>query len=145
MGVLDSCDRRRELKRRSNEGKISVEEYRRANKEVRRCLRQPREDWAEEEARRVEDCFEINDTREASKTIRKVTEQHRRQINVIEDRGGSLITGSKEVAQRWKEYCNEFYSHKAKVDKNGLNEDVILKGIEGDPGGEILRLEVEAA
>ena len=122
-----------------------MEEYRKANKEVRRLLRKAKEEWAEEQARLVESNFEMNNTRKVFKTIQNLTEQHRRQINVIEDKDGKVLCGSTEVAQRWKEYCSELYNYKGDVDRNILNEDVETKGAEEDQECEILRSEVEAA
>jgi hypothetical protein len=115
-----------------------------ANKEVRRLLRKAKEEWAEEQAKLVESSFETNNARKVFKTIKNLTEQHTRQINIIEDENGKLLTESNEIAQRWKAYCNELYNYKVDVDKDILNEDVESKGKE-DQESEILRAEVELA
>eukprot|EP00794_Sanderia_malayensis_P019588 gene19588-biopygen14544 len=143
--VLDCCDRRRELKSKSNESEEKMEEYRKANKEVRRQLRKAKEEWVEEQARLVESNFEMNNTRKVFKTIQNLAEQRRKQINVIEDKDGKVLSGSTEVSQRWKEYCNELYNYKADVDRNILNEDAETRGAEEDKKCEVLRSEVEAA
>eukprot|EP00795_Rhopilema_esculentum_P013000 gene13000-3768_t len=136
--VLESCDRRRELRRKKNEGKEQLEEYREANKTVRRLLRKAKEEWAEEQANLVESSFESNNARKVFKTIKNLTEQRAKQINIIEDKEGKLLTSSSDIANRWKEYCEELYNFKDDVDRTVLEEDVVT---EEDHEGEILRAE----
>ena len=140
--VLESCDRRRELRRKKNEGKEQLEEYREANKTVRRLLRKAKEEWAEEQANLVESSFESNNARKVFKTIKNLTERRAKQINIIEDKEGKLLTSSSDIANRWKEYCEELYNFKDDVDRTVLEEDVVT---EEDHEGEILRAEVELA
>ena len=143
--VLANWDRRRQLKSKKGEGDEQMKEYREANKEVRRLLRKAKEKWAEEQANLVESSFETNNARKVLKTIKNLTEQRCRQINVIEDKNGDLLTGSNDIAERWKEYCDELYDYKAEADQNVLNEDVETKGQKEDKDSEMLRSEVEIA
>ena len=84
-----------------------MKECRKANKEVRRLLRKAKEEWAEEQANLVESTYETNNARKVFKTIKNLTEQRCRQINIIEDKNGDLLTGCSDIAERWKEYCDE--------------------------------------
>ena len=80
--VLDCCERRRELKRKKNEGIQQKEEYRKVNREVRQLLKKANEDWAEEQAKLVEDGFEANNARKVFKESHceadQQTNQHHR-------------------------------------------------------------------
>ena len=107
--------------------------------------RKAKEKWAEEQANLVESTFETNNARKVFKTIKNLTEQRCRQINVIEDKNGDLLPWSNDIAERRKEYCEELYKHKAEVDQNVLDEDMETKGQKEDKESEILRLEVEIA
>ena len=89
--------------------------------------------------------LEKKNTREVNKLIKKPTERCRKQINVVEDRDETVLTGSSKVAERWKEYCNEIYNYRANADRKMQDEDVDRKGEEEDQECELLRSEVEAA
>ena len=116
------------------------------NREVRQLLRKAKEDWAEEQAKLVEDSFEANNARKVFKTIKNLTaKQTNRQINVNEDEQGNLLTGSNEIAQRWKECCSELYNYEADIDRSILGEDVESKCEGEEWEDKILRSEVEIA
>ena len=54
-----------------------------------------------------------NNTREAFKIIQEITAEWKPKCNIIEDKDGTLLSKPEDVANRWKQYCEELYTHQA--------------------------------
>ena len=140
--ILEQCDKRRKLKGDRFKNETKLDEYRKANRNTRKAIRSAKNQWVEEQVNELEKNMEKNNSRKAYDIIKKLTKERQSRINVIENKAGEILTNPDDVRNRWKEYCEELYNHKAITDKTligNMNEE---NGNEELP---ILRAEVEEA
>ena len=138
--ILDLCDIRRGLKNNKStaEGRA---EYRKINKTIRREMKKAEEQWIADQCENIEDNLSRNNTKEAFKVVKDLTQVKTTKVNTIQDKNGNTITEEKEIIQRWTEYCSELYNHQSRGDLTLL--DVPESNNEDDYP--ILREEVESA
>ena len=140
--VLDLCDRRRELKplRKLDTHKA---EYREINKEVKRKLKEAKENWIDDQCAVVDDCIIRNNTKQAYDIVKKLTdsEQGKGKATIIKSKQGVELTEEKDVLGRWTEYCSDLYGSEGSGDPTVLHHPIP----EEEAPLPILREEVAAA
>jgi len=110
--IFKLCDERRDLKAQKHESSEGAEKYRRANNTVRKEIYKAKDAWIEKQCCTVDQSIATNNTRKAFEVIKNLTKtQQTRPATAIEDKEGHLLTVSKAVVDRWKEYCSELYNY----------------------------------
>jgi hypothetical protein len=138
--VLDLCDKRRELKKKKNDT-VGAEQYKIANKEVKKCMKKAKEDWIEEQCKDIETNLKKNNSKKAYQLVKDLTSAKQGRVTSIQDKGGNCLTEEQDILKRWTEYCTELYNHRATIDPGILN----VPPATNNDNYPILREEVEAA
>ena len=116
--ALDLCDKRRELKKIKSANNEAKDQYDACNKQVRKKMRECREEWILHQCDKIEENMKNGNSKEAYSTLKTLTKTSQNKTNVIEDKEGNLLTESSAVLQRWTEYCNELYNYQLHPDPN---------------------------
>ena len=122
--ILDLCDERREKKKEKYNSQEGAEEYRRANKLVRKKLKEAKENWIDEQCKNIEQSTKQGNTKKVHELVRTLTNTKQDRSMVIENRDGELLTEKEEVLKRWTEYCNELYNYPIQPDSSILEEEI---------------------
>ena len=146
--VLESCDKRREKKKKKKLGPAELAEYRTANAECRRALNEAKNKWVEEQSQAIESNLSHHNNKMAYEVVKKLSRGQRdeikqKQASVIEDKNGTLLTKIEEVSSRWRDYCEELYNYPIRKDLRVLDEVVQDDDVREEE--EILMSEVECA
>ena len=119
--ALRLCDRRRELKKRrfdgvDQQGINHTLEYKVANANIRKELRAAKGSWINSQCQAIEENLRHTNTKQAFAIVKNLTRNRQSRTAVINDKNGRMITEAKAVAERWREYCHDLYSHPLNVD-----------------------------
>ena len=131
--ALEMCDNRRNLKGKRHDGSQEATEYRLANNAVRTEMRKAKEEWVKQQCRNLEDNLTRNQTKKAFEMVKKLTRTKGERTSVIEDKAGNIRGESKEIAERWREYCFELYNLQLNVDNSIINRLENHQEQEADP------------
>ena len=74
--VLKLCDKRRELKQRKNEIE-GARQYREANQQVRKSMKQAKESWIAEQCQDIEESLQSNNSKKAFQLVKGLTSMKR--------------------------------------------------------------------
>ena len=77
-----------------------------------REIRKDKEDWFTKQCQSIEINLRKGNSREVYQTVKLLTNKHQTRIGLINDKNGNTRSEAREVAGRWKEYCQELYNHK---------------------------------
>ena len=102
--ILDLCDRRRELRKKRFEPEGS-EKYRKVNKNIKRCMKNAKENWTGEQCSETEEILRKNNSKRAHQPVQG-------KATTVLDRSGKCLTQEREILNQWTEYCTELYNHK---------------------------------
>ncbi|XP_047469178.1 uncharacterized protein LOC125025251 [Penaeus chinensis] len=111
QGILDACDRRRELKARKFKDSDTEKEYRNANIMVSKEIRKAKEAFLEQICQEIEQGFEGNNSKKTFDTIKQLNREKCARQSVIEDKNDNLFTESSMIQERWTEYVKELYRY----------------------------------
>ena len=138
-GVLDLCDKRRELKKKSDtEG---AKEYRAINQEVKKAMKKAKENWIDEQCQSIEDNLKKNNSKKAYQLVKDLTSTKKVRTSTIQNKDGKSLTEDQDILKRWTEYYSELYNYTATGDSAVLQVPTATS----NDNYPILREEVEAA
>ena len=140
--ILDLCDKRRELRCKRDTSRELRAQYQQAHAEVRRKMKEARENWIEEQCDTIEKSMVTGDSKAAYNTLKVLTKTSQPRTAVIDNKDGKLLTDKDQVLERWTEYCNGLYNYELKPDRSILQDQYPQDEEESPP---ILKEEVEAA
>ena len=66
--ILDLCDRRRELRKKRLEP-VGSEKYRKVNKNIKRCMKNAKENWTGEQCSETEEILRKNNSKRAHQPV----------------------------------------------------------------------------
>ena len=141
--ILDLCDERRELKKTKNLNPEAREQYNAKNRNIRRQMRQAKENWISEQCANIESGMKRGNIKVAFDTLKLLTRSQQPRTSVVENKGGLLLTEETAVLKRWTEYCQDLYNYQLKPDTNILSNSAYTNREQGD--APILQEEVEKA
>ncbi len=122
-----------------------MEAYRKTNREVKEDIKQAKQQWIEGECNRTEQSFRTNNTKEAFRTVKQLTNQKSTRSSRIEDKDGNLLTQKDDIANRWHEYCSDLYNYQISAEVEALQELKEHTSSNSDEDPEIGEDEIEAA
>ena len=120
---MDLCDVRRERKKEKHSNLEGAERYRKANKLVRRKMREAKEKWMDEQCEGIEQSTGQGNSKKVYELVRTLTKTKQDKSTVIENKDGELLTENAAVLSRWTEYCKELYNYPIQPDTNILGEE----------------------
>ena len=140
--ILDLYDKGRELKKKKKDPD-GAKEYRKANKNVRKSMKQAKETWVDEKCQRIEENLVRNNSGKAYQLVRDLvnTEKGQTGTTIIQDKEAKCLTEEGDVMGRWTEYCAELYNHSSTGDLSVLD----VPTASNNENHRILRSEVESA
>lgn len=103
-------DERRKLKKKIEETRSErIRERRRAdysekNKEVKRCLRADKREWANELAREAEDAVSMGSLKGMYEVTKTFCNDRSRKVSAVKDQDGKLLTTEEKIRRRWQEH-----------------------------------------
>ena len=83
------------------------------NQEIKRRMREAKEDWMGEQCPNIDDCLKKNNSKKAYGLLRDLTGTGRERATTIQDKGGTCLTENEDILKRWTEYCSELYNYRA--------------------------------
>ena len=109
--VLNSCDRRREAKRKTNRCPTdeNKEEYRRACRKVKEECRRAKRRWIEEKCKNCEAHFRQGSSRPLFRTVKELTANTEASSMVIKNDQGEKVADEKSVSKAWREHFKRIY------------------------------------
>ena len=116
---LDLCDKRRELRKKRFEPK-GAEKYRDVNDNIKICMKKTKENWKGEQCIEIEENLRKNNSKRAYQLVKDLPTVKQGKASTVQDRSGKCLT-EREILNRWREYCTELYSYKAKGDPSVLD------------------------
>ena len=140
--VLESCDDRRNKKRERFSSNHKLEEYRLANKNVKKVTKEAKEGWFHQQCIEIENGIQTNNTKTAFGIIKSLTKQSTSSSTCIEDDEGNLVSEPTAVNQRWKQYCQELYNYQLTAEEEVLKELAMCTSKNNDDSPDILESEV---
>ena len=138
--ILEVCDKRRSLKK-SKTTPTGAADYRKANKTIRKMMKQAKEDFIGKRCAEIESSLEMNNSRRAFQIVKDLTKPKQTRVNTIQDKAGNCLTEEDAVLKRWTEYCSDLYNYQTQGDPNVT----VCQESTNDDDFPILRVEVVAA
>ena len=136
--VLDLCDKRRELKKKSDtEG---AKEYRAINQDVKKAMKKAKENWIDEQCQSIEDNLKKNNSKKAYQLVKDLTSTKKVRMSTMQNKEGKSLTEDQDILKRWTEYYSELYNYTATGDSGVLQVPTATS----NDNYPILREEVEA-
>src|SRR6218665_950640 len=102
--TLNLIDKKREAKQRDKN------EYREMKAKVQRELRKDKQKHLESICRKAELENQMENSRYIYKTIKTITRKFQPKLHCIQAENGEYITKPEDIAERWKEDCEELYN-----------------------------------
>lgn len=128
-GILDLMD-----KRRSYKGK-NEQQYRETQRIIRMKIRKAKEDYYKQKCEEIEELQIKHDSFNVHKKVKELTgTSKQKQLNILYDNSGKLITEIEQKLDIWKNYIEQLF----KDDRRHNN----LENIEGELGPDIIKDEV---
>jgi len=143
--ILQKCDDRRTLKRQRFNDDESAKKYREVNNDLNKGIKLAKEAWINEQCKNIENCYNHNNTKAAFAIVKELTTEWKPKCFVVEDKDGNLLTQAEDVTERWRQYCDELYNHKANTSDNSLKDIQQTISSEEEDEPPILRQEIEEA
>jgi exonuclease III len=140
--ILDLCDKRRELRHDKYTSQESRTEYQKANREVRKKMKEAKEEWIEEQCDSIDKEMTTGSSKQAYSTLKTLTKTSQPKASVIADADGNLLTESAAVLSRWTEYCSDLYNYPLQPDSSLLQSQPRQEVDDSPP---VLKAEVEEA
>ena len=106
IDVLDLCDERRDLKKKRYEAE-GANEYREANRRVRRAVRGVEEDRIGARCGGIEAYLNKNNSDGACRLVGDLTSEKQGRSSTIRDGSRKCLTKEKEILSRWAGCCSE--------------------------------------
>ena len=119
--VLNLCDRRRELKQHKYKNEEGTIEYSKANKAVKKKIKEAKEKWISEQCEKIEDGMKLGNSKAAYDTLKELTKTQQNKSPIIENKEGEPLTESAAILERWTEYCSDLYNYPISPDKRFLD------------------------
>ena len=119
-GILDLCDKRRELRKKRFELEGS-EKYKEMNNNIMRCNKNAKENLIGEQSREIEENLRKNNSKRAYQLVKDLTTVKQGKVTSVQDRSGKCLTGERQIMNRWTEYCSELYDYRTNGDPSVLN------------------------
>ena len=140
--ILHLCDERRQAKATKYDNPEGAAKYRSINNLVRKCMRDAKQEWIDQQCTIIDCEMARGNSKQAYRTLSKLTSNNNPKCSVIEDKNGKLLTESNAVLSRWTQYCDELYNHQITPDPNVIKEQITTNQPSPLP---VLREEVEEA
>ena len=122
--ILDLMETRRGLKRRTTE-------YRTANREIKRKIREAKNEWMEKECKEIEELQEKHDSFNVHRKVKELSGIYRKKTpTCLTKEDGKFAIDIEEKLQTWKKYVENLYNDtRQEIDILCLEEEksVILK------------------
>ena len=118
--ILDLCDKRRELRKKTFEPEGS-EKYKKVNNNIKRCMKKAKENWIGEQCSEIEETLQTNNSKRAYQLVKDLTTVKQAKATTVKERSGKCLTEERQILNRWTEYCSELYNYKANGDPSVLN------------------------
>ena len=134
----EKIEERRKLKMKVNEGKSDrlrlrlQAEYQSKDKEVKRSVRKDKREWVEHIAREAEDAAGQGNMKGVYEATKKLCNEKPRQIDMVKDKDGNLLTKDDEIRKRWGEHFDKVLNRPAPSSVAGIDKET-----EGDDDIEI--------
>ena len=103
--ILDLCDKRRELRKKSFEPEAS-EKYKEVNNNIERCMKKAKENWIGEQCSEIEDNLRKNNSKRTYQLVKDLTTVKQGKATTVQDRLGKCLTEERQILNRWTEYCS---------------------------------------
>ena len=92
--ILDLCGRRRELRKKRFEPEGS-EKYREVNSNIKRCMKEAKENWIGEQCSESEENLRKNNSKRAYQLVKDLTTVKQGKATTVQDSSGKCITKKK--------------------------------------------------
>ena len=102
--ILDLCGRRRELRKKRFEPEGS-EKYREVNSNIKRCMKEAKENWIGEQCSESEENLRKNNSKRAYQLVKDLTTVKQGKATTVQDHSGKCLTEEREILNRWTEQC----------------------------------------
>jgi len=83
--------------------------YKKLKAEVQRMVRNDKQDFTEKICSQIEAQSKKGNTRELFKQVRRLTNEKKVRLNMIQSDSGETLVEPEAIARRWKEYTSELY------------------------------------
>ena len=138
--ILDLCDQRRDLKKKSGEPD-GAKDYRQIKRKIRTEMKMAKETWIQDQCQEVEGCLRKNNSKKAYQLVKDLTTEKQGKSSTIQDKSGKCLTEENGILKRWTEYCSDLYNYET----DGVPIVLDCPQIPDKEHHPILREEVEAA
>ena len=104
---------RRKLKKKINDARSErlrkrwQEEYRKKDKLVKRSLRKDKRQWANDIAKEAESAAKLGNMKGVYDATRKLCNDRPKNITMVKDREGRLLTKDNDIRKRWGDHFAE--------------------------------------
>jgi hypothetical protein len=113
-----------------------ISRYRVLKADVQRRLRKDKQKQLDDMCEELETAQQRGNARKLFQTVRSITSKFQPRLQCIQSKNGTNLTEAPQIAERWKEYCEDLYS-----DKDGKDLGCVYQEREPPP----LRSEVARA
>ena len=138
--ILDLCDQRRDLKKKSGEPE-GAKDYGEIKRKIRTEMKMAKETWIQGQCQEVEACLRKNNSKKTYQLVKNLTAEKQGKSTTIQDKSEKCLTEENEILNRWTEYCSDLYNYETDGDPIVLD----CPRIPDEEHQPILREEVEAA
>ena len=129
MNSWKEIEERRKLKKKINDAKSErlrkrwQEEYRKKDKLVKRSLRRDKREWANDIAKEAENAANVGDMKGVYNATRKLCNDRPKNIAMVKDKEGRLLTKEDEIKKRWRDHFTEVLNRPAPTDRAIIRQD----------------------
>ena len=89
--ILDLCNERRELRKKSFEPEGSVK-YKEVNNNIKRCMKKAKENWIREQCNEIEENLRKNNSKRAYQLVKDLTTVKQGKTTTVQDCSGKCLT-----------------------------------------------------
>ena len=149
MDSWKEIEERRKLKKKINDAKSErlrkrwQEEYRKKDKLVKRSLRRDKREWANDIAKEAEGAAAVGNMKGVYDATRKLCNDRPKNITMVKDKEGRLLTKDDEIRKRWRDHFTEVLNRPVPSDEAIIVQDAST--IETIETGYITREEIRRA
>ena len=118
--ILDLCDQRRDLKKKSGEPE-GAKDYRQIKRKNRTEMTMAKETWLLGQCQEVEVCLRTNNSKKAYQLVKDLTIEKQGKTTTIQDKSWKCLTEENEILNRWTEYCSDLYNYEIERDPKVLD------------------------
>lgn len=114
-------------------------------RDIKASVREDQQEWIDDLCDKADQQARLHNSGGLHQIVKEVTRGFKTQSvsKNVKDKDGKLLTGNKEIKERWREYSNDLYNHDLQVDEKVL--DGLWQGQHQEKEPDILKSEVERA